>query len=428
MCTFVKKEKELEKNRGRDYNKKPNILEKCTWIYIEIKEKQGQTGEITETGDKNMNITMNNSYILLDIQRLRENTGAILEELPSGTALIPVLKDDAYGLGVGAVLPVLQEFPAIQCIAVSHVAEGVELRKLGWQGEVLVMGGTMTFLFPLTVEHDLTVAAGRLDMIPKLAQIGREQGRRVRVQVKIETGLHRIGVLPGEELEELAAELNNARDVVQVTGAFTHFSKLSDPELTQRQYEAFMAGTTRLEELGIPVPMRHAAGSAAWEQYPQYALDGVRLGRRLYMDHPTEPTGRIQEVASWRTYITNIRSLKAGDELGYGGACVLERDAVAATIGVGYGDGLNMDLADCRAPVLVGGKRARLLACCMDQAMIDVTGIDCRVDDEVTMFGWDSGGNYLSSQEVALLIGENEGCGLISDLSPRVIRVQSESV
>lgn len=374
-----------------------------------------------------MNITMNNSYIVLDIRRLRENIYAILEELPSEATLIPVLKDDAYGLGIEAVLSVLQEFSAIECIAVSHVSEGVELRKLGWQGEVLVMGGTMTFLFPLAVEYDLTLAAGRLGMIPELAKICRNQGKIARVQVKIETGLHRIGVLYGEEVKTLASELNSVRDVIRVTGAFTHFSKLSDSELTQRQYDEFTAGVAQLEGLGISVPVRHAAGSAGWEQYPQYVLDGVRLGRRLYMDHPTQPTGRIQEVASWRTYITNIRSLKKGEELGYGGACVLERDTVVATIGVGYGDGLNMNLVSCHAPVLVRGKRAKLLACCMDQAMIDVTDIDCRVDDEVTMFGWDRQGNYLSSQEVALLIGDNEGCGLISDLSHRVTRVR-ESV
>ena len=373
-----------------------------------------------------MNITVNNSYILLDIPRLRENVKEILKELPQHTALIPVLKDDAYGLGMPSVLRVLREFPSIQIIAVSHVSEGVELRTLGWPGQILVMGGTSTALFPLAVEYDLTLAAGRLDMIPELARLGRERGRTVRIQIKIETGLHRIGVLPGAELDTLADEIAAAENAVEVMGAFTHFSKLSDPELTQRQYESFLDAVERLERRGISVPMRHAAGSAGWECYPQYALDGVRLGRRLYMDHPTSPTGRIQEVASWRTFITNIRPLRAGDELGYGGACVLERDAVVATIGVGYGDGLNMALAECGAPVLVGGKRGKLLVCCMDQAMIDVTGIDCQVDDEVTLFGWDSAGNYLSSQEVALLIGDNEGCGLISDLSTRVARIEYE--
>ncbi len=373
-----------------------------------------------------MNITMNNSYILLDIQRLRNNVQSILEELPSGVALIPVLKDDAYGLGVGAVTRVLKEFSEIQQIAVSHVSEGVELRELGWSGEILVMGGTASFLFPVAVEYDLTLAAGRVGMVTELAHLGQEYGRIVKIQVKIETGLHRIGVTIGEELEYLAREICANKNVIQVTGAFTHFSKLSDSELTKWQYEEFLNGVKQLEDQGIPIPMRHVSGSAGWECFPQYSLNGVRLGRRLYMDHPTEPTGRIQEVASWRTFISNIRSLKAGDELGYGGACVLEQDAVVATIGVGYGDGLNMALAECKAPVLVNGKRARLLACCMDQTMIDVTGIDCNVDDEVTLFGWDSNGNYLSSQEVALLIGDNEGCGLISDLSTRVARIESQ--
>ena len=94
-----------------------------------------------------------------------------------------------------------------------------------------------------------------------------------------------------------------------------------------------------------------------------------------------------------------------------------------ATIGVGYGDGLNEALAACHAPVLVHGKRCPLLACCMDQSFVDVTGLDVQVGDEVTLFGCDREGNILSSQEVANLIGDNEGCGLTSALSSRVARL-----
>ena len=232
-----------------------------------------------------------------------------------------------------------------------------------------------------------------------------------------------MGVEPGAEMEELIRELKQGSDCLQVTGAFTHFADLDNEPLSREQWDLLGLAIGQLEGAGIPIPMRHICGSAGSELHPQYRMDGVRIGRRLYMDHPTRPLGNIEEVASWRTYITNIRALKAGDQLGYGGHCVLERDAVVATIGVGYGDGLNPALAQCRAPVLVGGERGRLLTCCMDQSMIDVTGIDCRVDDEVTFFGWDGKGNYLSSQEVSLLIGDNEGCGLISDLSPRVARI-----
>ena len=370
-----------------------------------------------------MNISMHNSYILLNTDALRRNIRTVLDEMSGETALIPVLKDDAYGLGLKRVAEVLMEFPEIGMMAISHVSEGVQLREMGWSGEILVLGGTMGFLLPTAVEQDLTLTVGRLDMVPELARLARERGKKAKVQLKVETGLHRIGVLPGEEMDVLIGELKESGDAVEVTGVFTHFADLDNGELAREQCNLFQQAEAQLKEGGIAVPMRHICGSAGSELQPQYRMDAVRIGRRLYMDHPTRPVGNIEEVASWRTFITNIRHLKAGDQLGYGGHCVLERDAVVATIGVGYGDGLNTALADCRAPVLVGGQQAKLLTCCMDQSMIDVTGIPCKVDDEVTLFGYDSQGNYLSSQEVSLLIGDNEGCGLISDLSPRVERI-----
>ena len=169
--------------------------------------------------------------------------------------------------------------------------------------------------------------------------------------------------------------------------------------------------------------MRHVSASAASEYAPQYRLDGVRIGRRLYMDHPTAPLGTVREVCSWRAWVTRVRPLRAGDALGYGGHIRMPRDGMAATISVGYGDGLDPELVRVGGPVLIGGQRARLLACCVDQTVVDVTGIPCAVDDEVTLLGGDGHGNWLSSQEVSLLIGEDEGCGLTSRLSGRVGRV-----
>ena len=132
--------------------------------------------------------------------------------------------------------------------------------------------------------------------------------------------------------------------------------------------------------------MCHISASESSELFPQYALDAVRIGRRLYMDHPKKPLGSIQEVVSWRSYLTNVKQR--------------------------------------HAPVLVGGKRCPLLACCMDQCFVDVTGVeDAKVGDEITFFGYDSDGNFLSSQETANLIGDDEGCGLTSALMHRVARV-----
>lgn len=135
------------------------------------------------------------------------------------------------------------------------------------------------------------------------------------------------------------------------------------------------------------------------------------------MDHPKKPLGNIQEVVSWRSYLTNVKQRHAGDSLAYFGKYVLDKDTVVATVGVGYGDGLNEKLVACHAPVLVGGKRCPLLACCMDQCFVDVTGVeDAKVGDEITFFGYDSDGNFLSSQETANLIGDDRG--LRPDLRP----------
>ena len=229
--------------------------------------------------------------------------------------------------------------------------------------------------------------------------------------------------MPGAELAHLLEEWRSARNHFQIMGAFSHFADLEDTERTQQQYELFLEGVEQLQAGGMEIPLRHISASAAHEQFPQYRLDGVRIGRRLYMDHPTAPLGTVREVCSWRAWVTRVRPLRAGDALGYGGHIRMPRDGMAATISVGYGDGLDPELVRVGGPVLIGGQRARLLACCMDQTVVDVTGIPCAVDDEVTLLGGDGHGNWLSSQEVSLLIGEDEGCGLTSRLSGRVGRV-----
>ena len=140
----------------------------------------------------------------------------------------------------------------------------------------------------------------------------------------------------------------------------------------------------QLEEAGISIAMKHICCSAASELYPQYTLDAVRLGRRLYMDKPVQSDGKIKEIASWRGYITAVKERKAGESIGYGGKCVLEKDCLIATLGVGYGDGLQSALCDIHAPVLIKGQRCRIMACCMDQSFADVTGLDCKPSDEVS--------------------------------------------
>lgn len=364
-----------------------------------------------------------NSYMLIDTVLLRDNITSILSSLPGRTKLIPVLKNDAFGLGLTRIASLCSGFREIGTLATAQIGEAVSLRRAGITTELLVMGGCPDFLNHLAVEYDLTLAAGRGGFVTSLAAVSKSAGKKAKVEIKIETGLNRIGFTRGDELDGLIRELIDNRDRIEVCGAFSHFADADDKEKTQRQYKDFLKGVKQLKLAGIDLPRIHISGSAAYEGYKEYSLDAVRIGRRLYMDNPYNPTGEIKEVASWRSYITNLRKLNKDDSLGYGNAYICDRDCLSATVGVGYADGLCQDLVRAKAPVLLNGKKVRLIGCCMDQCMLDVTDVDCSVGDEVTFFGYDCSGNLLSSQQVALIAGSNEGCGLTSALGARVERI-----
>lgn len=369
-----------------------------------------------------MNIYNHNSYLLVDRALLRQNARTIIAGLGENTELIPVLKDDAYGLGLVPIAKTLCENTAIRTLAVAHVSEGLTLRESGIDREILVMGGALPFQMEAAVEAALTLACGHEGFLSALAAVASKLGKKAKVQIKIDTGLHRIG-FEAAELDALVNELKRCGEQIDITGAFSHFSDVADGLLNKKEYAAFLDTLSYLESHGVQIPMRHMACSASSENWPQYNLDAVRCGRRLYMDKPANPDGTVREIASFRAFVTQVKKRPAGEKLGYGGTVTLERDTVVATVGVGYGDGLNQDLFRIHAPVLVGGQRCRMLCCCMDQCMIDVTGVTCAVGDEVTFFGYDAAGHFLSSQEIAAMVNHDEGCGLTSALSPRVARV-----
>lgn len=224
---------------------------------------------------------LNNSSLIVDTDKLRENVRTILRSLPAGTKLIPVVKDDAYGMGMVGVARTLSAFPEIGCFAVANVSEGVTLRREGIRQDILIMGSTLPFQYAPAVECDLTVTVSRLGMVPELAEVCKAQSKPLNVQIKLETGMHRIGVEPGEELAALIGELKAAQEWVHVTGAFSHFAWPGNAEVCEAQYKKLLAGAEQLKAAGIPVPMCHISASESSELFPQYALDAVRIGRRL---------------------------------------------------------------------------------------------------------------------------------------------------
>lgn len=370
-----------------------------------------------------MKTTMFNSYLLVETDLLRKNISSIITSLCGKTELIPVLKDNAFGLGLIEVAKICTEFNEIKTIALAQIGEAIILRRAGIKSELLVMGSYPDFLNELAIENDITVTISRPKQLAILAAHARVKGKTVKTEIMIETGLHRTGFTSGDELQVFIDEFKEAGSSIEICGVYSHFADTNNKERTKSQYQTFINSVEQLNSFGIFPNRKHISSSAGYEEYSEYNLSAVRIGRRLYMDSPKMNNKEVEEVASFRSYITNIRNMKNGDTLGYGTKYFCDRDSIIASVGVGYGDGLNEALVKVKAPVLVNGKVARIMGCCMDQCQIDITDIVCKEGDEVTFFGRDSNGMFLSSQTVAALVGDNEGCGLTTALGMRVERI-----
>ena len=362
-----------------------------------------------------------NAVLTVDLSVIRNNIRIILSET-KGCGIIPVLKADAYGLGMIPVARAIEDLPSVACFAVAQVSEGLKLREGGIGKDILVLGEPLPFQIDAALKNGLTLTAGRVPDIATYSAAAQRLGMKTKVQIKFDTGLHRIGI-GKESIKELIGALNAAAPALELAGVYSHFKDPRNIALCKSQYLLFTDCCDRLSQVGFPVPLRHIADSAGSERYPKYALDAVRIGRRLYFDAPSGHSGKIREAASLRSYVLDVQPRAAHTKLGYGDGITLEKDTDVAVIGIGYGDGLPPSCAESGMTVLLRKKRCRILWCFMDQCLVDVTGTGAKPGDSVTLFGSDGYGNSISAQEQASVTGAPEGCGLTSLLSSRVDKV-----
>lgn len=362
-----------------------------------------------------------NAVLTVDLSVIKENIHTILSEV-KGCSVIPVLKADAYGLGMAPVAQALQGLSSVCCFAVAQVAEGLKLREAGIVKDILVLDEPLPCQTEAALLFGLTLTAGRVSDIARYAAAAEKSGKKISAQVKFDTGLHRIGI-GRDSVKDLIEALRACPEALSLTGAYSHFQDPLDPALCRTQFRLFKDCCEELQKAGFALPLRHISDSAGSERYPKYALDAIRIGRRLFFDAPEGPSGKIREAVMLKSFVLDVSSRPAGTRLGYGSGVTLKKDASVAVIGIGYGDGLPPNAAESGMTVLIGGKRCKVLWCFMDQCLADVTGTDAKAGDPVTLFGSDGHGNCLSAQEQASVLGTLEGCGITSLLSSRVARV-----
>lgn len=304
------------------------------------------------------------------------------------TKMVCMIKADAYGAGSVEIAKTLQEH-RVDYLAVAVADEGVTLRKNGITQNIMIMNPEMT-AFKTMFDYDLEPEVYSFRLLDALVAAARKEGiTNFPVHIKLDTGMHRLGFDPEKDIDELIDRLHRQNAIIP-RSVFSHFvGSDSDNfnEFSKHQFELFDKGSRRLQAAFPHKILRHIDNSAGIEHFPERQLDMCRLGLGLYGINPID-NSVINNVSTLRTTILQMRHVPAGETVGYSRKGKIEHDSVIAAIPIGYADGLNRHLGNRHCYCLVNGKKAEYVGnICMDVAMIDVTGIDCKEGDRVEIFG-----------------------------------------
>lgn len=339
---------------------------------------------------------------------LRRNLRRVLHAAP-GAAAVPMLKANAYGLGMGPVLEMVRrELSAdeLWAVGVAAVAEGEEVRRLGWGGRVVVFAPVPPGEYARAADADLTLALSETAAVRRWAEQARRTGRRLAFHSEIDTGMGRAGFAAagaarwGREVAEASA------DLLAWEGCFTHFHSADEPDLapTDAQHARLLEAVAKLPE----VPGRrviHSSNSAASVRRAGYGGDVVRPGIFLY-GGAAGPGARPEAVASLRARIALVREVEPGSTCGYGATWTAARRERWGTVAIGYGDGLPRALGSAGGEAIVRGRRVPIRGrVSMDVTVIDLTDLPEVQAGEVATFIGTDGGAAITVDEVAAAAG-----------------------
>ncbi len=322
----------------------------------------------------------------IDLDAVRHNVGLLK---PADAALMAVVKANAYGHGAVEVSRAALEGGATWC-GVALVEEGIELRAAGIEAPILVLSELPPGSEAVALAHRLTPSLYSPGGVQRLAA---EAPGPIGVHVKVDTGMHRLGVWPPEALVPFLRSVLDAG--FDVEGIWSHLAKSEDDEgTTASQLARFAAALDEAKAAGVTPALRHAANSGAVLRHPEATYDVVRPGIALYGIAPDPgPDPRVgvdrglRPALSWRSAVSFARRLPAGERLSYGHRYELAADANVATVPVGYADGYPRT-ASSRADVLIRGRRCRVAGnVTMDQLLVDCGDLPVEAGDEVVLLG-----------------------------------------
>lgn len=361
----------------------------------------------------------------INLDAIYQNVVNAKKLLKSGTKVMAIVKADGYGHGALETAAVLDDI--VDAYGVAILEEGIELRQAGFTKPILILGFTPSTQYEPMINYNITTAVFQYDMAKKMSDIAKKLGKKAHIHIALDTGMSRIGFKQDDESLEVIKKIAALPGIV-IDGCFTHFARMDEKDKTKAkiQFKRYMSFVKRIENEGILLPLKHISNSAGIIEMQETNLDMVRDGISIYGMYPSEQVdkNRIKLIPAMeiKTYVSFVKTLEAGVEIGYGGTFTTVRETKVATIPVGYADGYPRALSG-KGHVLIHGKSASILGrICMDQFMVDVTDIaDVKEGDIVTLAGYDKD-NYISIEEVANM-AHSFNYEFVCDIGKRVPRV-----
>ncbi len=368
---------------------------------------------------------MNNKRCYREISKsnFRDNLKGLKNILPEQTNIIGIIKADYYGHGAYNLAMIMKE-EGVKDFAVASLSEAIELRNSGLKDSILILGYVGENQWLLAKEYDCVISIVDYTHALKMIEFCKENNIQLNVEVKVDTGMNRIGVNAKLNKEQMKTIYDSP--YLLVNGTYSHLCRSdsfddSDREFTYRQKELFDDFLSRVESLGLKTGRTHLCASAGILNYPEFVYDYVRPGFMLlgFDVGLVENKYERKPIMSWISQVEMVKTIKADEGISYGHIFVSDKERKIASLSVGYGDGYPRRLSN-KGYVLINGQKADIVGrICMDQMMVDVTDIkEVKAEDKVVLIG-KSGSLEISFNELADL-SETIVDEIVCNISSRV--------
>ncbi len=343
-----------------------------------------------------LNYLQKRTWAEVDLDALEHNYKILREHIPQTSKLCCIIKADAYGHGSVRVARLYEALGA-DFLAVSNIEEALTVRKADVKTPLLILGYTHPSCAPILAENNISQCVYSYEYGKALEKSAKAADVKLLIHLKVDVGMGRLGFVfrdGDENAFSQALEICNSEQFI-TEGIFTHFpmadSGLAKRSVTKKQYERFSTIIKRFNDNGIEFDIKHCSNSAAAIDFPEYSMDMVRLGIALYGVSPVKDIYKLdlKNTLSLKTVISNIKTVKKGEAVGYGSEFVAKKDVLIATLPIGYADGFKCENFKNGNMIYLKGKHCPITGrVCMDQIMIDISNTEgLSVGDEVFIYG-----------------------------------------